>query len=703
MSALVTEIFIASRFDEFENLRKSLVDRINKFSVFPLKAIDLNDNHVNSKPPLTKCLEAVRRSEVMILLVGDSYGGCPPGENLSYTHLEYRAAINSTTNTVVLPFCISKLFKNNKFVDAEKEAALKSWYDEIMSNHTPAFLNADEDITTICSIIIESAFKVLYDARNRSIQMQMDIAHNDIIGNEELISGNDTNILTNDDIEYLESNYGESGSCKFVFDEISINTKDLSQILLKPAAIAAIEQIEEAHKALDLGDRQSAINHFRRALTHRPLDMKSTYELAKILATSGLKKDIDEALELTLKAASMALYDKRLIRVADCYMMAANCASKKGNFEESLSYALKAVDATPWLAAANIELANQYALSDELEESFNKVQFAFMLQPSCIMNLWRHQGFILNPRHAQNCIRRVSNNVTKSLKDLMSIKTDLQQIIDIELSQNGTEFNSSDKSIMSMIALGKCLSGEVLEYINKNAKDICNKQTRLNYSSSTYVEPSKLDSILGSYSIMENFETSEISLENVVQMSTIVGVHHYVKEGDPLVRYVQGEKIIYMVASTNGVVEKYIYSSGIIKGAMIRKCTLDIDNNYEDKIDKRVINLCDIILRYEEVFAKAAYLFNVKKYNVKNYGIVRVDRKSISNSNVIIEDELVPGVLKNYVNEDGYINNNRFLPMIHYSVGNESKLSRSLLYFGNTMEYQVNSIFGIDGETEILS
>ena len=134
MSVTKTEIFIASRFDEFSVLRDALKHRITSFPVFPLQPIDLNDNVSGSTPPIGKCLASVKRSEVMILLVGETYGGSPQGETLSYTHLEYRAAIADDSQTVVLPFFIGLSYKN-KLAEFSSDPKLAAWQKEILENH----------------------------------------------------------------------------------------------------------------------------------------------------------------------------------------------------------------------------------------------------------------------------------------------------------------------------------------------------------------------------------------------------------------------------------------------------------------------------------------------------------------------------------------------------------------------------------------
>src|SRR6266478_6845130 len=99
------QVFLASRFDEFQELRACLSKRINRLKLPPVEAIDLNDNSVDSEPPLSRCYEAVDRAELFVLLVGDTYGSSPKDHEESYTHLEHKRALSDGSKTI-LPFLI---------------------------------------------------------------------------------------------------------------------------------------------------------------------------------------------------------------------------------------------------------------------------------------------------------------------------------------------------------------------------------------------------------------------------------------------------------------------------------------------------------------------------------------------------------------------------------------------------------------------
>lgn len=84
MTIKKTAVFISSRFAEFSQLRQLLADKIREVE---LHAFELDDNGADNRPPSDYCMGLIKQSEVVVLLLGDSYG--PLAER----------AINSVTRT----------------------------------------------------------------------------------------------------------------------------------------------------------------------------------------------------------------------------------------------------------------------------------------------------------------------------------------------------------------------------------------------------------------------------------------------------------------------------------------------------------------------------------------------------------------------------------------------------------------------------
>ncbi len=99
-----TTVFVASNFDEFSQLRRaiqrSLADRCA--AAFDLEVIDLNDGQARLHRSLDESRSHIDDADLVILLLGERYGGVPHGESKSYVHLEWEHAY--ATGTDLLPF-----------------------------------------------------------------------------------------------------------------------------------------------------------------------------------------------------------------------------------------------------------------------------------------------------------------------------------------------------------------------------------------------------------------------------------------------------------------------------------------------------------------------------------------------------------------------------------------------------------------------
>jgi len=122
------KVFIASRFGEFHKIRKKLTNELKEINMFP---INLDDNFAVAQPPLERSLENIRSSEIVILLLGDTYGTVPNGKDKSYTHLEYEEAIRH--NKLVFVFGIGSLYANNN-IKYSNDYRMKEWQQKIENN-----------------------------------------------------------------------------------------------------------------------------------------------------------------------------------------------------------------------------------------------------------------------------------------------------------------------------------------------------------------------------------------------------------------------------------------------------------------------------------------------------------------------------------------------------------------------------------------
>ena len=148
------KIFIASRFEEFKEIREKLRKELLDCNLYP---IDLNDNQAASHPPIDRSLHNVRESNIVILLIGDTYGEPPKGQIKSYTHLEYEEAIKN--EIPVYPFAIGKSYKNNE-IKYSQNINFNNWQKTLEDKHTLSMFSNENDIGLIVHRIVTSVYNV---------------------------------------------------------------------------------------------------------------------------------------------------------------------------------------------------------------------------------------------------------------------------------------------------------------------------------------------------------------------------------------------------------------------------------------------------------------------------------------------------------------------------------------------------------------
>lgn len=482
MSVTKTEIFIASRFEEFADLRRALKERINSFTVFELEAVDLNDNVAHHAPPLGKCLASVKRAEVMILLIGETYGGSPAGEELSYTHLEYHAAVQEDSNTVVLPFFIGSSFEGNKFSGYSPNKKLAAWQKEVINTHTPAFFHSSIETKELCSLIFDAAYKALYEARSVTVQELMDrkAVSDDLDpeydGNSDVLD--ESGRLSHEEMERLDNLFHGEGDATFDSAEGSFG-KNTNEILLRPAEAAALEQKKEAFKAVELGERFIAIRHLRKALEHHPLDFSTTYWLSRLLASSGKNNNCRDAIRYALFAARMASYDQRPVKASFSLLIAAKAASALGEYDEALEYARRAVLEAPWLATAHINLATQLAGAGQVDEALKEVRNAFQRMPQIILAANREPALVRLGKRYLDLKKSLKENLVREAMLILQDKIAARQALAgsedeaIKPIQNQLAKLPS-KPLLNVYFEGREAANRQLDFLQQQAQSLSN-------------------------------------------------------------------------------------------------------------------------------------------------------------------------------------------------------------------------------------
>ena len=121
-----------------------------------MEVIDLNDNMADSNSPIERSLENVRQSEILLLLLGNTYGTVPLNKLKSFTHLEYEEALKSQKKIYV--FCIGDAYADNQ-INYSSSQNMQEWQKQLEDNHTLSFYDTQKSKDTIVDGIVKSIYK----------------------------------------------------------------------------------------------------------------------------------------------------------------------------------------------------------------------------------------------------------------------------------------------------------------------------------------------------------------------------------------------------------------------------------------------------------------------------------------------------------------------------------------------------------------
>ena len=350
MSVLKQEIFLASRFEEFKEIRNLLKNKIEESYKF-VEVIDLNNNEASYRTPLDESLFYVRKSDIVLLFVGETYGTIPEGEEYSYTHLEYKEAIKESSNSRVLVFCIGDAYKSH--IDYSDNKNLKSWQLELEKNHRLKKFTSENSTDEIVNKIYNDLLNSLFELKLVPFIVVNDEDELESIENE-ILSNDNIDTAIDNDVLFLENKHEEDEKIDLLTNNNAKNIKEFD-LLRIPNMLASIEQKNEAQYAIELRDYYSAMKHLRNALDLKPLDFESNYWLAKLYITSAKKSLFYEIEEYLLRAAKIAEKNNNLFRASHCYLLivSASIFSEKKN--EGLKYIELAENITPFFSKVYYE------------------------------------------------------------------------------------------------------------------------------------------------------------------------------------------------------------------------------------------------------------------------------------------------------------------------------------------------------------
>src|SRR6185312_6274046 len=127
-------VFLCSTFNDLTEERKSVLEAIRRLQ---LQHDSMEFFGASTKLPINTCLEEVRKSDVLVVLVGHRYGNLVPKRGISFSEAEYKEGHRlrkpclvyfKNDNVPVLPKDVER--------DSKKAVLLEKWKGRLGKRHT---------------------------------------------------------------------------------------------------------------------------------------------------------------------------------------------------------------------------------------------------------------------------------------------------------------------------------------------------------------------------------------------------------------------------------------------------------------------------------------------------------------------------------------------------------------------------------------
>lgn len=405
------QVFLASRFDEFKQLRHAVRTGLEQLA-WPLQVIDLNDGRADDRPVLERCRVKIRQSEFVVVLVGDEYGEPIPGLGRSFVHVEYREAMKS--NKMVFPFFIGRA-PNQSTTSEERisDSKLARLQAEVRKEHTVPFYSVETSPEEIAAVIVESF-------RGRLSELFVPLVGDKTQRDNEALEEDDARSVDHAMLSILEPE-------KLAHSEAtgSGDSHDSRVIALmsRPAETAAAEQAVYALRAMRIAQPGVAILHLRRALEIRPCHVERTYWLAHLLVATGTTKRCLEAVSLAQTAARIARAEGQELTAAACLVVAARGLRRAG--DDGIDLAAEAHELAGWHWVTSYELGCQHATREAPESTdaaLACIEKAFRLRPDTLL--------LADQEPAFQALGQSYKAFRTSLRD--SVRAEVERILSVE-------------------------------------------------------------------------------------------------------------------------------------------------------------------------------------------------------------------------------------------------------------------------------
>ena len=126
-------VFVCGTYSDLSSERGAVLDALQRLEV---EHHSMELFGARPQRPLQTCLDEVRRSRIVVVIVGHKYGTLAPGQEISFSEAEYQEAFRLNLECLVY---FSSASGPADGEDAQKGILLQRWKSTLRDRHTPAY------------------------------------------------------------------------------------------------------------------------------------------------------------------------------------------------------------------------------------------------------------------------------------------------------------------------------------------------------------------------------------------------------------------------------------------------------------------------------------------------------------------------------------------------------------------------------------
>lgn len=277
-------VFVCSTYSDLSEERDGVLDAIRRLQ---LEHDSMEFFGARANQPIETCLSEVRRSNILVVIVGHRYGSIVPDKEISFSEAEYREAYRLKKPCLVyirgeeVPILPKQMER-----DPKKLRLLEAWKTTLQKRHTIAYFEGKNDLSVQVAADLGRTIRDIEEAAKAR-----EDAHAD------------SPVQLMDELQSLVSNAFERGI-----------TEDILLSTIRRSVSAALSTIEEP------------ISVF---LSYSSNDKKIVHKIAKGLESLGIRVWLDES---NLKPGTDVILEiERALDTADIFIffISSNSLSSK--------------------------------------------------------------------------------------------------------------------------------------------------------------------------------------------------------------------------------------------------------------------------------------------------------------------------------------------------------------------------------------